>query len=62
MNELMIEALRKEQAQLIRMMEDAVTINATESLCMYVGKLAAIQSFIDGLSNTEKEWVNEDVY
>lgn len=62
MNELMIEALRKEMAMIIRLMEDSVIVDAKESIYMYVGKLSEIQKFIDTLDNSEKEWVNNDDY
>ena len=52
-------SLRKEMAQIIRLLEDSAVLGSSEAVYLYIGKLAKIQSLLDELENTPMEWVNE---
>lgn len=54
-----IEELRKNQAQVIRLLEDAVHIESLSSIYFLIGKLTHIQAQIEMLEEF-KEWRNEE--
>lgn len=56
-----IKALRNEVRQIINMLEDAVMVDSQPQIYMLIGKLSRIQTTIDEIENTEKEWSNENV-
>lgn len=55
----MVESLRKEMAQIIRLLEDSAVLGSSEAVYLYIGKLAKIQALLDELEHTLMEWRNE---
>ncbi|MCS0827436.1 hypothetical protein NX029_26330 [Cytobacillus firmus] len=54
-----LEELRKHQAQLLRMLEDAAAVESQPSMYMIIGKLNILQQQIEELENS-REWGNEN--
>lgn len=57
-----ITSLRREMAQIIRLLEDSAVLGSNEAVYLYIGKLAKIQALLDELEETPMEWSNEDDY
>lgn len=54
-----LQGLHEALRQLIRMLEDAVTVEATSNMYMIIGKIVMVQSMIDELEQLQEGWVNE---